>query len=86
MFRGGWRLWIAPEKQETTYALDNSRCEAEVVGATTLRVTGPPQPEAGIRKQIEVTLNPGAARLRVVSRITNVRKEADVRNVREKGL
>jgi hypothetical protein len=76
MFRGGWRLWIAPEKKETTYALDNSRCDAEVVGATMLRVTGPPQPEAGIRKQIEVTLNPGEARLRVLSRITNISDHA----------
>jgi hypothetical protein len=21
MFRGGWRLWVAPERSETTYAL-----------------------------------------------------------------
>ena len=26
MFRGGWRLWIAPERRETTYALDNAPC------------------------------------------------------------
>ena len=32
---------LTPERRETTYALDNSRCEAEVVGDNTVRVTGP---------------------------------------------
>lgn len=76
MFRGGWRLWIAPETKETTYALDNGRCDAELLTPTTLRVTGPQQPEAGIQKQIDVTLNPGEARLRIVSRIKNVSDRA----------
>jgi hypothetical protein len=72
MFRGGWRLWIAPERTETTYALDNSACQAELIGDTTLRVTAPPQPAAGIRKQIDVTLNPGEPCLHVTSRIKNI--------------
>ncbi len=71
-FRGGWRLWIAPERKETTYALDNSPCQAEVVDDSTLRVTGPPQPAAGIQKQIEVMLPADQARLRVKSRIKNI--------------
>ncbi len=71
MFRGGWRLWVAPERHETTYALDNSRCEATVDG-NSLRVVGPAQPEAGIRKQVDVTLVPGESRLQIVSRIKNV--------------
>ncbi len=70
--RGGWRLWIAPERKETTYELDNSPCQAEVVDESTVRVTGPPEPTAGIQKQIEVQLRPGESRLRVTSRITNV--------------
>ena len=70
--RGGWRLWVAPERKETTYALDNSACEAEVVGDATLRVTGPPQPTAGIQKRIEVALDPAAPRLRITSRLTNI--------------
>jgi hypothetical protein len=76
MFRGGWRLWVAPERMETTYALDNSPCQAEVVDDTTLRVTGPPQPQAGIQKRIDVSLSPGAARLRLVSHIKNVSDHA----------
>ncbi len=70
--RGGWRLWVAPERKDTTYALDNSACQAEVIGDATLRVTGPPQPAAGIQKRIEVTLDPDAPRLRITSRITNI--------------
>lgn len=69
--RGGWRLWIAPETTATTYVPDNSACNAEVVGDA-LVVTGPDQPAAGIRKQIEVTLRSGAPALRIVSRIKNI--------------
>lgn len=72
VFRGGWRLWVAPERTETTYALDNSPCAVEVVGSDTLRVVGPPQPQAGIRKRVDVTLAPGEERLHLVSRIENV--------------
>jgi hypothetical protein len=71
VFRGGWRLWIAPERRETTYALDNAPCRAEVDG-TTLRVTGPPQPAAGIQKVIEVSLDPQQPRLHLVSHIRNI--------------
>jgi hypothetical protein len=74
--RGGWRLWIAPERRETTYALDNAACTAEVVGDNTLRVTGPVQPSAGIQKAIEVELLPGESRLRITSRIKNVSDHA----------
>ncbi len=70
--RGGWRLWIAPERQETTYALDNTPCQAELVNDTTLRVVGPSQPAAGIQKEIAVQLAPGEARLRLTARITNI--------------
>jgi hypothetical protein len=70
--RGGWRLWIAPERSETTYALDNAACRAEIVNDTTLRVAGPPQPAAGHQKYIDVTLQPGEPRLRIAARLTNI--------------
>lgn len=70
MFRGGWRLWVSPEESGTTYALDNARCEAAVEGGT-LRVTGPLQPESGIRKVVEVSLVGGEPRVRVTGRIQN---------------
>jgi hypothetical protein len=72
MFRGGWRLWIAPERRETTYELDNVRCHAEVRDDRTLIVTAPDQPTAGIRKSIEVSLAPDEPKLRIVSRIRNI--------------
>src|SRR6185295_10736946 len=53
IFRGGWRLWVAPERDDTTYVLDNSPCTLEKVDPATVRVTGPSQPAAGIRKQID---------------------------------
>ena len=62
-FRGGWRLWVAPERRETTYALDNSPCQVEVIDTSTVRVTGSPQPEAGIQKSVEVSLLAGEPRL-----------------------
>jgi hypothetical protein len=70
--RGGWRLWVAPERQDTTYDPDNTPCHADVLNPTTLRVIGPPQPVAGIQKQVDITLNPGEARLRIVSHIRNL--------------
>jgi hypothetical protein len=72
MFRGGWRLWIAPERTETTYALDNGECAVDIRDGTTLLVTAPPQPAAGIQKRIEVAPAAGEPRLRVISRIRNV--------------
>ena len=69
--RGGWRLWIAPERKETTYEPDNTACQVEVAGST-LRVTGPAQPAAGIQKQVEITLVPGEPHLRITARIKNI--------------
>lgn len=71
MFRGGWRLWIAPERRETTYALDNSPCTARVDG-NSLRVEGPPQAQAGVRKIVEMSLQPNEPRLQIVSHIQNI--------------
>ncbi|HYD47120.1 MAG TPA: hypothetical protein VEB21_02165 [Terriglobales bacterium] len=71
-FRGGWRLWIAPERHETTYDLDNSPCRVEMIGNSGLRVIGPPQPRAGIQKTIEIELFADQPRLRLVSTIKNI--------------
>lgn len=70
-FRGGWRLWIAPEVTETTYVPDNSACTAEIVDGA-LVVTGPLQPAAGIQKQIEVRLRPIDPAVRIISRVKNI--------------
>jgi hypothetical protein len=71
VFRGGWRLWVAPEETATTYEPDNQPCNVTALGAGGIRVTGPLQRTAGIQKSIEVTLADNAPRARVVSRIRN---------------
>lgn len=71
VFRGGWRLWVAPETRAATYVPDNSPCHAAIEGEA-LVVTAPEQPAAGIRKRIEVRLHRDAPGLRIVSRIENV--------------
>jgi hypothetical protein len=75
VFRGGWRLWVSPETKAATYVPDNSACEAEIVDGS-LIVTGPPQPAAGIRKQVEIELPAAEPGLRITSRIKNVSDRA----------
>ncbi|MDX2168412.1 MAG: hypothetical protein SF182_15160 [Deltaproteobacteria bacterium] len=71
MFRGGWRLWVAPETRATTYVPDNAPC-AVAVEAGVLRVTGPPQAAAGIQKIVEVEADADQPCLHVRSRIKNI--------------
>lgn len=70
-FRGGWRLWVSPEIKATTYVPDNAPCKAEIIDGA-LIVTGPPQPAAGIQKQVDLRLRPGEPSLRITSRIKNI--------------
>jgi len=72
VLRGGWRLWVAPERKETTYVPDNQPCTVKVTGRDTIEVTAPPQPEAGIQKIVEVRIVPGKLRVRLRSRIRNI--------------
>ncbi len=71
-FRGGWRLWIAPERRPETYALDNAPCTVLASAPGMVRIGGPPQPEASIRKTIGLMLDAVHPRVEVVSEITNV--------------
>lgn len=71
VFRGGWRLWVAPERRETTYVPDNEPCLAEIVGDR-LVVQGPEQRAAGIQKFVEVSLAAGEPRARLKTRIRNI--------------
>lgn len=72
MFRGGWRLWVAPETRATTYVPDNTACAVEVLDGRGLRVIGPPQPAAGIQKIVEIEADAAAPRLRLRSRLRNI--------------
>ena len=75
MFRGGWRLWIAPERRATTYVPDNNPCQVEILDGRAVRVTGPPQPAAGIQKIVEIEPAAGVPCLHVRSRIRNIGRE-----------
>lgn len=75
MLRGGWRLWIAPERLATTYVPDNAPCAVEILDGRIVRVTGPPQPAAGIQKIVEVEPAAEAPCLHLRSRIRNIGRE-----------
>jgi hypothetical protein len=59
-FRGGHRLWVAPESPDVTYAPDDHHCEVST--GDSVRVTAPAD-EAGFAKEIEISSDD--ARLRV---------------------
>jgi hypothetical protein len=71
-FRGGHRLWLAPEDARLTYAPDNSPVDVEVQGpALTLTATQPVEPATGLEKQIALKLAPSGSGVEVVHRMKN---------------
>jgi len=66
---GGHRLWHAPETRERTYSRDNFPVDIQQRGDT-LVVTQPTD-HAGITKQVEITLSPASASVRVLHTLTN---------------
>jgi hypothetical protein len=75
MIRGGHRLWTAPEDTTRTYALDNTPITYQKLGEG-IRLTSPPDPRYGIRKEIDLTLASQGSRVRLVHRITNIGSNA----------
>ena len=67
---GGHRLWHAPEDLVRTYVPDNFPVSVEAI-AGGLRVTQPNEAANGILKQIDITMDDGAAHIRLVHRLTN---------------
>jgi hypothetical protein len=63
-FRGGHRLWHAPEDFPRTYIPDTSGATLESTPKG-VRITQPTEAETGIRKSIEITLDPSAAKVTV---------------------
>jgi hypothetical protein len=57
-FRGGHRLWCAPEDPASTYRPDDAPVDVHVSGAG-VRVTGPVDPLTGIRRSIELRATVG---------------------------
>ena len=72
MSRGGHRLWLAPESYPHSYYPDNDSVDYTLHpngGVTLIATDEMPQ---GFSKQMDVNLDPDAARVRVVHRIVNV--------------
>lgn len=67
---GGHRLWHAPEAMPRSYYPDNSPVEV-AQHAGFVRVSQPPEPTTGIAKQIDIALDPSAARATITHRLTN---------------
>jgi len=67
---GGHRLWHAPEDIVRTYSLDNSPIKHKWDGKT-LILTQDVEPETGIVKEIEVTLDSKSNSVRLLHRLIN---------------
>jgi hypothetical protein len=67
-FRGGHRLWYAPEKIPQTYQPDNARIVIEEI-KDGVRLQQFPEPLTGTRKQIEIQLGAGSSALTLTHRI-----------------
>jgi hypothetical protein len=67
---GGHRLWHAPEVQPRTYYPDNMPITVKDKGKF-VQVIQPVEPTTGIQKEINLTMDAAAARVRVVHRLRN---------------
>ena len=74
--RGGHRLWIAPESFPFSYYPDNFEVDYQIYPNGGVILTAPDEMPQGFTKQIEVSLDPERAKVRVVHRLTNVVDEA----------
>lgn len=68
--RGGHRLWVAPERLETTWAPDNAPVRIRVQGGV-LEATAPVEPSTGLEKQIIVKMSDSEDAVEVLHRIRN---------------
>lgn len=69
MFRGGHRLWIAPEVKPDTYALDNSPVKVTVDGDF-LSLLQAVEPETSLQKEISIRIE-DSGEILVTHRIEN---------------
>lgn len=73
-FRGGHRVWLAPEDLHLTYAPDNDPAEIEIQGDT-LIATQSVEPLTGLRKQLVVSLAMSGTCVKINHRMQNTRPE-----------
>lgn len=68
--RGGHRLWVAPERKEVTWVLDNDPVEFENLDDG-LHVIGPVEPGTGLQKDFTIRFGPCPDEVEIVHRIVN---------------
>jgi hypothetical protein len=68
--RGGHRLWVAPERKEVTWVVDNDPVEFTEL-ADGLRMTGAVEPATGLEKSMTVRFGEGADEVEIAHRIVN---------------
>lgn len=71
MIRGGHRLWHAPEEIKRTYELDNSPVKWEKLGESGVRVIQDVEPNTGIQKEMEITLDAQSTGVKIIHRLRN---------------
>jgi len=70
MPRGGHRLWVGPEDEKFTYALDNGPVDIQIRGSE-LEAIQPVEKETGLQKSILVRLAPSGTNVELIHRIKN---------------
>ncbi len=69
--RGGHRLWVAPERLETTWAPDNAPVQIRVEEGV-VEATAPVEPGTGLQKQIIVKMSDSEDSVEVLHRVRNM--------------
>ena len=69
-FRGGDRVWKAPEDPIASWALDNVPVDVQVT-ANGVIAREPIEPETRLQKEIEVKMDPSGSTVTVIHRIAN---------------
>jgi hypothetical protein len=68
--RGGHRLWVAPERKEVTWVVDNDPVElVELEGG--LRIEGPVEPSTGLQKDLTIRFGDFQNEVEIAHRIVN---------------
>lgn len=70
MPRGGHRLWVGPEDEKFTYALDNGKVDIQIRGGE-LEAIQPVEKETGLQKSILIRMAPSGTSVEMIHRIKN---------------
>lgn len=70
MIRGGHRCWVAPES-ELTYAPDNEPVKFELGQPGSVSLVNEPATQAGVRKQLDISMAPDSSEVTVKHSIQN---------------